>query len=194
MIRRPLRSAAPRAVTIGVALLLVFVVFVVFSAHRRWHALPPMVHPGDPLHDLTPSLLTELDYDTRGRHLHAGRAGSESPFDIVVTDPGGMLIERCRGGAVFEDAVQKLAHVRAKRSLSPEEVFAARALPSATNGKLRIQDTTNVEPLHWEIIVDPGARQVLALDGGTGFELLLPFGTFERLATGCAALGLPATR
>jgi hypothetical protein len=185
------RSAVPRAVTIVVALLLVFVVFVVFSAYRRWHALPPVVHRGDTLYELTPSLLTELDYDTRGRQLHAGRTGSESPFDIVVTDPGGTVIEKCRGGAVFEDAVQQLVHIRAKRSLSPEEVSAARALPSATNGKLRIQDTTNVEPLDWEMIVDPGARQVLALDGDTGFELLLPFGMFERLAAGCAAVGSP---
>ena len=165
--------------------------FVVFSAYRRWHALPPVVYPGDTLYELTPSLVTELDYDTRGRHLHAGRTGPEGPFDIVVTDLGGTVIEKCRGGAVFEDAVQKLVHIRAKRSLSPEEVSGARALPSATNGKLRIQDTTNVEPLDWEMIVEPGARQVLALDGDTGFELLLPFGMFERLAAGCAALGLP---
>jgi hypothetical protein len=185
------RSAVPRAATIVVALLLVFVVFVVFSAYRRWHALPPVVYPGDTLYELTPSLVTELDYDTRGRHLHAGRTGPEGPFDIVVTDLGGTVIEKCRGGAVFEDAVQKLVHIRAKRSLSPEEVSGARALPSATNGKLRIQDTTNVEPLDWEMIVEPGARQVLALDGDTGFELLLPFGMFERLAAGCAALGLP---
>jgi hypothetical protein len=186
-----LRAAGPRAATIGVALLLVFVVFVVFSASRRWHALPPAVHPGDTLYELTPSLLTGVDYDTRGRHLHASRTGSESPFDIVVTDAGGMVIERCRGGAVFEEAVQKLVHIRAKRSLSPEEVFAARAFPLATNGKLRIQDTTNVEPLDWEMIVEPGARQVLALHGDTGFELLLPFGMFERLAAGCVALGTP---
>lgn len=174
-----------------VALLLVLVVFVVFSAYRRWHAFLPVVHPGDTLYELTPSLLTGLDYDTPGRQLHASRTGSESPFDIVVTGPGGTVIEKCRGGAVFEDAVQKFVHIRAKRSLSPEEVSAARALPSTTNGKLRIQDTTNVEPLDWEMIVDPGARQVLALDGDTGFELFLPFGMFERLAAGCAALALP---
>lgn len=181
----------PRAATIVVALLLVFLVFVVFSAYQRWHALPPVVHPGDTLYELTPSLLTELDYDTRGRTLHAGRAGSESPFDIVVTNPGGTVIEKCRGGAVFEDAVRQLVHIRAKRSLSPEEVAAARALPSVTNGKLRMKDATNLEPLDWEMVVDPGARQVLALDGDTGFELLLPFGVFESLAAGCAALGLP---
>lgn len=185
------RSAVPRATTIVVAVLLVFVVFVVFAAYRRWHVFPPVVRPGDALYELTPSLLTELDYDTRGRRLHASRTSSESPFDIVVTDPAGTIIEKCRGGAAFEDAVQALVHIRAKRSLSPEEVPAARALPSLTNGKLRIQDATNLEPLDWEMIVDPGARQVLALHGDTGFELLLPFAIFERLAAGCAALGLP---
>ncbi|HEX7672173.1 MAG TPA: hypothetical protein VF395_21405 [Polyangiaceae bacterium] len=189
-----LRAAVPRAATIGVALLLVFVLCVVFSASRRWHALPPVVHPGDTLYELTPSLLTGVDYDTRGRHLHASRTGTESPFDIVITDPGGSVIEKCRGGAVFEEAVQKLVPMRAKRSLSPEEVSAARALPLATNGKLRVQDTTNAEPLDWEMIVEPGVGQVLALRGDTGFELLVPFGVFERLAAGCVALGLPAKR